>query len=191
MPLLRKEPDAFPDDLFQLPVESFPWMVVHVRSRQEKLMARHLHQRSFPFFLPQIDQKRKRSGRVFTSFLPLFPGYVFVRGGADAREAVRRSNVAVNVIDVIDQERLGGQLADIRRLQLAGASLRPHEEFVAGDPVLIKDGAFSGYSGIVVRERGRDRLLISIALLRQSVAVEFDREIISRARPGKDLLASR
>lgn len=182
MPLLRKEPDLFPDELFQLGSAEYPWIVVHVRSRQEKVLARHLHQRSVPFFLPQVHQKTMRSGRTFSSYLPVFPGYVFVRDAGPARDAVWRSNIAVKVLEVPDQLELGQQLEQIRKLQLAGASLRPHEEFVAGDPVLIKEGAFSGYSGIVVQERGRDRLIISIALLRQSVAVEFDRDMVRRSR---------
>jgi hypothetical protein len=37
---------------------------------------------------------------------------------------------------------------------------------------------FAGYSGVVVREKGRDRLIVQISLLRTAVAVELDREIL-------------
>ncbi|HSP16269.1 MAG TPA: transcription termination/antitermination NusG family protein [Thermoanaerobaculia bacterium] len=192
MPLLRREPDVFPEDLFSLPIDQFPWLVAHVRSRQEKVLGRYLHERSVPFYLPQIEQAKKRGGRNFRSYLPLFPGYVFVRGDDDVRNAVWRSDVIVNLIAVMDQQELGSQLEELRALQLRGASLRPYHHFVAGDAVLIRDGVFSGYRGIVVREKGRDRLLISISLLRQTASVELDREVIgtpptrevtSRSRP--------
>jgi len=42
MPLLKRELDLFPEGLFDLPVESHPWWVAHVKSRQEKALARHL-----------------------------------------------------------------------------------------------------------------------------------------------------
>ena len=41
------------------------------------------------------------------------------------------------------------------------------------------DGPFEGYLGIVVRERGAERLLVSVSLLRKSVAVEFEREMLA------------
>jgi transcription antitermination factor NusG len=185
MALLPKEPDVFPDDLFALATDAFPWTVAHVRSRQEKALARYLRQRSIPFYLPQVELTKKRAGRTFTSFLPLFRGYVFVRGQVAAREAVWRSNLAVSLIPVVDQKQLGQQLEELRRLQFAGASLRPYEEFVAGDPVVVKEGAFRGYSGIVVREKNHDRLLISISLLKQTICVEFERELLRRSHAGE------
>src|SRR6266511_226081 len=118
MPLLGKEPDIFPDELFTLALEPFPWFVAHVRSRQEKVMARYLRQRFIPYYLPVVEQKKKRSGRTFTSFLPLFPGYLFARGGSKEREASWRSDVAVNLITVTDQRLLAAQLEELRSLQL-------------------------------------------------------------------------
>ena len=50
-----------------------------LRSRQEKSVARLLLDGGMPFYLPQIKQTEKRSGRTFVSHLPLFPGYIFLR----------------------------------------------------------------------------------------------------------------
>jgi hypothetical protein len=41
---------------------------------------------------------------------------------------------------------------------------------------------FKGYSGIVVREKGGERLIVQISLLRQAVEVEFPRLAVSRGR---------
>src|SRR6185369_2241501 len=114
VPLLPKEMEVFPAALFELEPAAYPWGVAHVRSRQEKSLARFLAQRDVPFYLPQLENRRRRSGRDFVSHLPLFPGYVFFRGGAAARDLVWRSNVAASVIDVEDQERLGEELAQLR-----------------------------------------------------------------------------
>lgn len=68
------------------------------------------------------------------------------------------------------------------RLQLAGASLMPWNELLPGQPVRIESGSFAGYTGVVVRGKGNDRLIVRISLLRQSASVEFDREVLRRVR---------
>jgi len=181
MPLLRKEPEIFPEDLFEA---RQPWRVAHVRSRQEKVLARHLLQHGIAFYLPQMERSIVRGGRRFTSHLPLFGGYVFFRGDAAARQAALRSNVVARLMEVEDQALLNDELLQIRKLQLAGASLIPVVEFVAGDPVRIEEGAFAGYRGTVLRDARGDRLLVSVSLLRKSVAVEFPRQVLKRQRTG-------
>src|SRR5947208_2613303 len=42
MPILKPEPEMFPNDLFQTPATGNPWVVAHVMSRREKLLAREL-----------------------------------------------------------------------------------------------------------------------------------------------------
>lgn len=179
MPLLPKEPQIFPEAIFDW---FYPWRVAHVRSRQEKALARHLLQNGIAFYLPQIVKSKTRLGRGLVSYVPLFPGYLFFRGGAAERLTALRSNVIANIIEVENQTLLTDELQQIRRLQLAGASLIPVQEYVAGDAVRIKEGAFAGYEGVVVRTAKRDRLLVSISLLRKAVAVEFPRTAINRRR---------
>jgi len=182
MPLLPREPDLFPDDLFSLPDEEFPWGVAPLRRRQEKVLARFLLQNGVPFYLPQIEQVTKRGGRTYKSHLPLLTGYVFFRLAPTGRDLLWRSNVVAALLDVPDQVQLGSELAQLRALQLAGASLRPEPELAAGDPVRITGGAFAGYTGVVMRERGQARLIVQISLIRQAVAVEFGRDVLAPAR---------
>jgi transcriptional antiterminator NusG len=178
MPLLKKEAEVFPDDLFSLQA---PWVVVHVRSRQEKLLARHLTRKNVPFYLPQIEKITKRSGRTFKSYVPLFPGYVFIRGGGEARDVAWRSNVVANIIDVDDQPLLHNELLQLRQLQESGASLTPHLDVVVGAPVRITDGVFAGYTGVVVKEKEKERLIVTISHLHRAVAVELPRDSVIRS----------
>ena len=182
MPLLPKEADLFPDDLFALPVEQFPWCVAHVRSRQEKVLARRLFHKQIAFYLPQVERVVERSSRRFRSYLPLFAGYLFFRGDDEARDVALRSGVVARLIDVDDQPLLNEQLAQIRRLQLAGASFEVYEDLLPDDVVAITEGPFRGYVGSVVRSARGDRLVVSLSLLRKSVAVEFNRPVLRRLR---------
>lgn len=185
MPLLRKEVDLVPDDLFELAASRYPWGVAQVRSRQEKVLARHLAQHGIPFYLPLMENRRKRGGRSLVSHVPLFPGYVFHRAPEQQRDLLWRSEVVVNLIAVHDPDLLSRELEQLRRLQVAGADLRLYHELVPGEPVKIADGAFAGYTGVVVRGKGHDRLVVSVSLLRQAVSVEFDRGVLQRLRSAQ------
>ena len=182
MPLLPKEIDLFPDDFFSLPATLFPWRVAHVRSRREKVLARHFLQNAVAFYLPQTERVVERASRRFRSYLPLFAGYVFYRGDDRVRDVALRSGVIVRIIDVDNQQIFAAEVEQIRRLQLAGASFEVYEEFASNDVVAITGGPFSGYTGSVVRGGRGDRLIVSLSLLRKTVAVEFDRPVLRQLR---------
>ncbi|HEX4961552.1 MAG TPA: transcription termination/antitermination NusG family protein [Thermoanaerobaculia bacterium] len=191
MPILKREADLSPPDLFELSQSEHPWWVAWVRSRQEKGLARHLAGHRVGFYLPQAEKQVRRAGRTFVSTLPLFSGYLFFRGGAEARREALRSNLIVQVLPVPDQERLHGELASLRQLQESGAPLVPYPYLEAGDEVEVVDGPFRGWTGRVLREKGRLRLIVSITLLRQSVAAELDREALAPLRVPQTPLALR
>jgi transcriptional antiterminator NusG len=184
VPLLKRGPEVFPPGLFDLSETVRPWVVAHMRSRQEKVLTRDLEPLGIPFYLPQREHVVRRAGRNFKSYLPIFPGYVFLRAAAGERRDVFRSNVVLRLLDVRDQDLIGRELREIRALQQAGANLVPYREFVPGDPVRVADGPFRGHRGIVLREQSRFRLIVSISMLRQSVAVEFDRSSLSGEPDG-------
>jgi len=179
MPLLRKESDFFPDDLFALPVSDVPWWVAHVRPRREKALARYLLEKSIPFYLPQIEKRHRRGTRERVSYLPLFSGYVFFRGAPERLVAVNRSHLVATLIDVDDQELLTTELSQLHDLQSRGATLTPYPELVPGNRVRIVDGTFRGYVGVIERQSRPGRLIVTVSLIRKSVAVEFDREVIA------------
>jgi len=184
MPILRRESEIFPADLFSMPGGG-PWTIIHVRSRQEKAVARLFMERKQPFYLPQIEKQIRRDGRTFKSFIPLFGGYLFIRLNEDTQQTLWSTKAVVRMIQVDDQELLDGELRQIRALQEAGAILIAHPEIAAGDVVRIADGVFQGYMGTVMRELDATRLVVSITALNKSVMAEFPRESVVPARGAK------
>jgi transcription antitermination factor NusG len=182
VPILKPEVDLFPSRLFELPRTEHPWWVARVRSRQEKGLARHLAGRAVGFYLPQEKKQTLRAGRSFVSSLPLFPGYLFFRGPAAVRLEALQSKLIVQVLPVLDQEELQRELVSLWRLQQSGAPLVAVPYLEVGDEVEVMDGPFRGWTGKVLREKGRLRLVVSIILLRQSVAAELDREALAPLR---------
>ena len=191
MPILHKELDLYPEHLFALSTADAPWEIAHVRSRREKAIARLLLDAAIPFYLPQVQQTRKTSGRTLVSHLPLFPGYVFLRRVDALRQTLWRTSAVANMIEVADQMQLTAELLQIRMLQAKGAVLTPHVDLVVGDAVRIRDGVFSGYTGIVTDERGALRLIVSVSVLKKSVAVEFPRELLAQMKRGEASLDRR
>ncbi|MBK9966471.1 MAG: hypothetical protein IPP07_16890 [Holophagales bacterium] len=177
MPILKSEPDFLPETLFELPPDLYPWWVVHVRSRQEKVLARECRQREIPFYLPLREHKNRRDPRHRISWLPLFPGYVFVRGDLEhERIELLKTNVCVRIIPVLDQEGLGHDLAQVMRLQELGLPLRAHPALQEGSVVRVAEGPFEGMSGIVTSLKGKNRFIISVRFIHRSVSVELDRD---------------
>lgn len=183
MPILKREPDVHPADLFEPApggeLAGRPWWVAHTRSRQEKLLARHLRAQDVPCYLPQRERRTTSGGKVRTAHLPLFPGYVFLRGAGAERLAAYGSGVVVRLLEVPDQAAIERELGALWRLQSSGAPLVPWQYLGPGDEVEIVDGPLKGWTGTVLREKGSLRLVVSVTFLRQSVAAEVDREIVA------------
>lgn len=183
MPILRREPEMFPEAIFAAPA---PWWVAHVRSRQEKALARYLKEFGIGYYLPQREKRVVRDGRTIVSWIPLFASYLFFRGFSEATDRALRSHLIANLLSPLDQATFHSELQQLHRLQLTHGRLTVHPELKAGDSVLITDGPFSGFRGVVLRTRSTERLVVSISFLRQSVAVDVDREIITPQRMAKN-----
>ena len=173
MPILKREPDVFPEGIFDMPE---PWFVAHVRSRQEKALARYLTHYEIAYYLPQAEKRVRRDGRNFVSHLPLFPGYAFFRGSDGSTSRALRSHLIVKLIAPLDQEALQIELKQLRDLQMSSGRLNSYPDLLPGDPVLITEGAFAGYRGVIVREKSTERLIVSISFIRQCVVVDIDRD---------------
>ena len=157
----------------------FPWGVAHVKSRAEKALARHLGALGIPFYLPLGERQARRGGRRFVSYIPFFPGYVFLRGSAASRACAVRDDLVVRMLDVSDQALLDAELVQLDDLQKAGVPLVPFPWLGPGDPVRIQEGPFRGYLGVIAREKGTQRLIVSVSILRRSVAVELGRHVLA------------
>ena len=69
------------------------WWVLQTRPRMEKCVARKLLLANVSFFLPLHTRRWRTQGRWVTSHLPLFTGYLFLRGESEARLAAMQTNV--------------------------------------------------------------------------------------------------
>lgn len=166
---------ALPDsDILQMPPAGRFWTVLHTRPRCEKKVVDFCTRTGVPVYLP-LRKKVHRYGareRVFLS--PLFPGYTFCIVSQPERSTLRQNRHVANVLDVVDQGKLVEQLRQVRQALEVGdvAEVMPYLE--QGRHVRVTGGALKGLEGIVVRVKGKTRVVLNVDMIRQSVAVEVD-----------------
>jgi transcription termination/antitermination protein NusG len=154
------------------------WHVLHTRSRQEKVLAEGLMAKGIAAFLPLLEVTRTYGRRKISVALPLFPGYVFLKGQLDeAYEADRTKRVA-NIIAVADQEKLTWELRNLSLALTARAPLDPYPYLRAGIKVEVRSGPFIGIQGIIEQRTKRDRLLLQIDVLGQATSLEIDGALV-------------
>lgn len=179
MPILSAEPDFYPTDLWATSggpgaPELSRWWCLHTKPRREKATARHLLSRHIPFFLPQIHREsRTPAGRKIQSLIPLFPGYVFLRGDERQRVEALAGNNLVQVLEVVDQSGLVSDLRQIHRLLSSGFSLTGESSRPVGSRVRIVSGPLAGLVGLVVRRDKQDHFTALVRFLGQGVTMEL------------------
>jgi transcription antitermination factor NusG len=108
--------------------------------------------------------------------MPLFPCYVFVRGGLERKlDILTTPGVHAFVVScgqpaVIPPE----QIDAVRTATENSLHIEPHPFLKTGDHVRVKVGPLEGVEGILVRKKNMYRLVISVELLGSSAAVEID-----------------
>jgi transcription antitermination factor NusG len=170
--------ERVPDCRFDMPVVP-KWFAVFTSPRHEKRVEHHFSLRDIEHYLPLYRSPRKwRNGLNVVLDLPLFPGYIFVR--IKRAERVRVLQVP-GVLAVVGGP--AGEMAPLPEAEIdalrSGLHLRlaePHPLLTVGQRARIRSGAFAGLEGVVVRKKNSLRVVLTMDLIMQSVALEVDGE---------------
>ena len=159
---------------------NFSWFALQVRSRWEGTTAGLLRGKGLETLLPTYSTKRKWSDRFKVVEAPLFPGYVFCRFDVHNRLPVL---ITPGVISVVGRGKTPIAVDDREILSIqsavgSGIRMEPWPYVEIGERVRIKDDVLDGMEGILTSFKGTHRVVISVSLLRRSVALEIDRSRI-------------
>jgi len=160
------------------------WYALYTRHQCERVVSQALSAKGFDAFLPQYRAIHRWKDRRKELLLPLFPNYVFIRGGLDrmlnilttpgvhslVAWAGRPANIPQEEIDAV------------RRLVDSSLRVEPHPFLKCGDWVRIKSGPLEGIQGILVRKKSAFRLVLSVEMLARSASVEVDISVVERIR---------
>jgi transcription antitermination factor NusG len=152
------------------------WYAAYTSANHEKRVAEQLTMRSVENFLPLYQVVRRWKDRRVELNLALFPGYVFVRLALRDRLQVLQVPGVARLVGfsglptALPQEEIDTLRASFER----GVRAEPHPYLTVGRRVRVKSGPLARMEGILIRKKNRHRLVISLDLILQSVAVEVD-----------------
>jgi transcription antitermination factor NusG len=163
------------------------WYAIYSTPRHEKRIHEHLSFRTIECFLPLYRSvHRWKNGCKHLIELPLFPGYLFVKIGL--RQKVRVLEIP-GVLSFVGTRLEPAPLSDFEIETLrSGLHLKkfaPYSELVAGEKVRIKAGPLAGLSGVLVRTTNGLRVVITLTMINQSVAVELDAMDVEALAPRR------
>jgi len=179
MPILPAEPDFNPpnlwDDPATLPAEDgVCWWCLHTKPRQEKATARDLRKAGITYYLPQVlRESRTPQGRKIQSVVPLFGGYMFLKGDRNDRLEALRAHRLVNVLEVADQEAIARDLYQIHMMLSSGMTVSEEPVVPVGANVRIMTGPLTGMVGKVVRRGKRDQFVAVVRFLARGATVDL------------------
>jgi transcription antitermination factor NusG len=156
--------------------EASAWWVLYTRHQHEKTVAEMLSAKGFEVFLPLYESIRRWKDRSKMLTLPLFPCYVFVRGGLNRRlQVVTTPGIHMILFHGEDVATVPeAEIQAIRKAVEGPFRVEPHPFLKCGERVRVTRGSLEGVEGILVRKKNLYRLVLSVNMMAQSVAVEID-----------------
>jgi transcription antitermination factor NusG len=160
------------------------WYAVYTYPRHEKAVAEQLEAKCVEAFLPIFASRSRWKDRNVVISRPLFPGYVFTRITMGDRTKIVSVPSVVRILsfngrpaEIPDQE-----IESVRLCVRGGATLEAHPIPEVGEPVRVCSGAFEGVEGIVLGRKNKCKVIISISLIHQAVALEIDSKHLEPVR---------
>ena len=171
--------------------ELSPWWALYTRHQHEKVVADTLSAKGFDVFLPQYESVRRWKDRQKHLSLPLFPCYVFVRGGLDRRLPIVTTPGVHMILSRGDKAAIipEDEIQAIRLTMESNFQIEPHPFLKCGDRVRVTCGSLQGVEGILVRKKNVFRLILSVEMLAQSVAVEINASDVEPVTPANHAIA--
>ena len=164
-----------------------PWYALYTKSHCEQLVYEQLAAKGLHLFLPKMQVWSQRAGVRHRIAVPMFPSYLFLHSPVDsaiylevrqARGLVRILGQGWDRLAVVPEEEILAVYAVLR----SRLPSHPHPYLREGQRVRVRRGLLSGVEGILLGGKGnKGRLVLSVELLQQSVAVEVDCSDVEQA----------
>jgi transcription antitermination factor NusG len=162
--------------MFAESMEQPYWYAIQTRSRHEKVVRDQLAAKSITHLLPLWRKRSVWKDRIKYIDVPLFGGYLFSYFALQDRIPVLETVGVVRIVGIngkpmpIPDE----QITAVRTMMQHRLPCSPYPYLVEGMRVRIKSGLLAGAEGILLAKKQRHRLVISVDLIQQSVAVDVD-----------------
>jgi transcription antitermination factor NusG len=173
-------------------IGQWPWFAILARSGCEKTATLLLENAGYECFYPLSRFTRNKSGRMEEIVeVPLFPRYFFCRMNPHNRLPVLITPGVMQIVGVgetpipVDEE----ELTAIRRAGISSLPVMSWPYLETGRMERLEGGPLAGMTGIAIKLKSGMKLVLSVSLLRRSVAIEIDRNWLKKATSVHPLLS--
>jgi transcription antitermination factor NusG len=157
------------------------WFAIQVKPRHERSTALHLRVKGYQDFVPVVRSRPKQNNLNMETIL--YPGYVFCRFDPSVAAPIVTTPGVIRVvgngslpIPISDEE-----IARIRLITASDRVVHPWPFLKVGDRIRLREGPLAGVTGILLRVKNSNRLVVSIDLLCRSAAVELEHSWVESA----------
>jgi transcription antitermination factor NusG len=156
-------------------VSDSSWYALYTRHQHEKMVDQILTNKGFDTFLPLYATTHNWKDRTKALTLPLFPCYVFLKGGIERRLQILTTPGIYGLVSSAGQPAAipDIEIEAIRRVVERGARVESHPYLKCGNWVRVKNGPLTGIEGILVRKKNISRLVLSVEILGTAAAIEI------------------
>jgi transcription antitermination factor NusG len=154
------------------------WFALMVKSRHEKLVSALLCEKGYVQFLPLYKSHHRHAGKLRLVELPLFSSYTFCHFDFAQRWPILMIPGVLSIVGMgktpapVDER----EIQALQAIAHTGIDAKPWPYMTVGDRVEIERGPLCGLQGLLVRDESQDRIVVSVALLQRSIAVEVERK---------------
>ena len=103
---------------------------------------------------------------------------MFIRSTLDEAYRVDRTKRVVNILNVVNQEQLAWELANLKLALAQKVPLVKHAFLAKGKRVSIRSGPFSGLEGVIEDRTNADRLILQVHVLGKATSLEIDPRLL-------------
>ncbi len=168
------------------------WLAVNTHPHREHIALDNLNRQDFTTYCPMIERQVRHARRTRLVRRPLFPGYVFVRVNLDHQ----RWRPILSTYGVRSLVRCGERLSfvadglidGLKAREQDGVVIKPAEPYRLGQQVRMRSGPFDGLVATIIEMDEKDRLVVLMDLLNQSVKVKVSAADVSAGSGRGELI---
>ena len=159
------------------------WYAVYTIVRHEKKVQASLCRRDIENFLPLRDFVSQWKDRKKRVQIPIFPGYLFVNISMDNSRDLLHIYNTNGVIRILGNNGQHTpipveQINSVKKLLDCGLNYDLYPYLSEGKKVVVTRGPMEGVTGKVVKRKGKDRLIVSVDLIKRSVGIEVEAGLV-------------
>ena len=164
-----------------------PWYALYTRHQHEKMVNQILSNKGFDTFLPLYATTHNWKDRSKALSLPLFPCYVFLKGGIERRLQILTTPGIYGLVSSAGQPAAipDIEIEAIRRVVESGTPVEAYPFLKCGNWVRVKCGPLTGIEGILVRKKNISRLVLSVEILGTAASIEVAAFQVEAVKPPR------